>query len=311
MVRVRPVRMVIWIVVAATLLAAPARAADDKARANALYKAGVHLFKAGKHREALSQFQEARRLAVIPDAVWSIARCHEELGEPEAALAAYQDFEAMARDATARAEARRRIVAVKDRYFGRLRVAVEPPGTGIQLDGEPVGEAPLAGPLDVRAGEHLVTMSKRGFATQHRRVEVPAGGDASVETAMVAMRAESGPAGADGSVAAPAAPRRGWSPLKAGLFFGGVGAVVAGVALHVAGFEHYRRINDSGGFTYPEKRDARALASGLGYGAYALYGVGAAAVVTSFLVPAKGRHPIGYAAAPAPGGGAVVLTGRW
>lgn len=105
-------------------------------------------------------------------------------------------------------------------------------------------------------------------------------------------------------------PLEGTSGWKAGLFWGGLGAVVLGAGLNVWGYLEYRKVDDAK-HTFAQKRSARDSAVWKYGTAYALYGVGGAAVVASFLVPASGRHPLGIGAVPVPGGGAVVATVEW
>ncbi len=59
---------------------------DLDALNNALYQAGDELFKEGKYKEALSEFEKA--LEAWPTdayAVWAIGNCYSEMGKPEQA----------------------------------------------------------------------------------------------------------------------------------------------------------------------------------------------------------------------------------
>ncbi|MBM4394873.1 MAG: PEGA domain-containing protein [Deltaproteobacteria bacterium] len=321
----------------ALLLAVPGatQAQSARERGEVLYKAGVLLFKAGKHREALSQFREAGALSPGPDVTWSMARCHEELSEWDSALAGFEAFAQAVREPDARAEAGRRIAAIRMKAFGRLRIEVSASGAAIEVDGATVGQSPLPGPVEVRAGTRHVAAARPGFVIAEAVVEVRAGEEASVAITLIPLppplpaapaptpAAEPPPVTSAASPASPPAttapatttpaspPPRAWSPMRAGLFFGGIAAAVAGGVIQVSGYAHYRRIGGDPDRSYDEQVRAYDTAGALYWTAYALYGAGAVAIVTSFLVPASGRHPLSVAPAPLPGGMAFAATLPW
>lgn len=271
---------VFWLLIAAApvgIAAVPtaleARERPEARKAHAMFAEGKRLFRAGRVRDALARFEEARALASTPDIVWSIARCHEELGEVEAAVRTYEEFERQAPGPGARTEARRKIAALRARL-----PAPETETPGEARTEPPAAEPPVAEPPAV----------------------IPP-----------ADAAPPAPAEAPAPVVAEPAPSlEGTSGLKAGLFWGGLGALVLGAGLNVWGYLEYRKVDDAS-HTWAQKKSARDSAAWKYYTAYALYGVGGAAVVASFLVPASGRHPLGIGAVPLPGGGAVVATLEW
>src|SRR5258706_16315894 len=56
---------------------------SDLDAARELDQQGVRAFAAGRFREAIHFFEEARRLGGPASELWNIARCHERLDEPE------------------------------------------------------------------------------------------------------------------------------------------------------------------------------------------------------------------------------------
>src|ERR1700736_4580579 len=56
---------------------------SDLDAARELDQQGVRAFAAGRYREAIHFFYEARRLGGPPTELWNIARCHERLDEGE------------------------------------------------------------------------------------------------------------------------------------------------------------------------------------------------------------------------------------
>jgi hypothetical protein len=67
------------------------------------------------------------------------------------------------------------LVAEIQRKQCQLSLDVGPPGAAIALDGRPVGMAPLAAPLTVSPGRHVVEASLEGHGTVTQSVEVAAG----------------------------------------------------------------------------------------------------------------------------------------
>jgi hypothetical protein len=63
---------------------------------------------------------------------------------------------------------------------GTLRVVSTLPEVEIRVDGEPVGVTPLEATVPLRAGEHVVTASRRGYQTDTRRVTIEDGAEAEV-----------------------------------------------------------------------------------------------------------------------------------
>jgi len=239
-----------------------ARARPAGTGAEDLAAAGVKAFKARDYRVALDRFLAAYRLQRMPEVVWNVGRCHEELDDPESALPYFEEFRATAPDAETRALADARIAEVRARIEARRpRPAPEgPPPQEAKPAILPAAPSPIAAP-------------------------------------------------APAPIAA-AVPKPRVSAVKAGLFWGGLGAAVLGASLHVGGYVSWRDVSD-GTHTYPDVEAGRKTTTALYGTAYALYGVAAAAVAASFLVPSDGRHPLGFAAAPAPGGASLVASLRW
>lgn len=67
---------------------------------------------------------------------------------------------------------------------GTLRVVSELPDVRIEVNGEPVGVTPLPSTVPLRAGEHEVRASRRGYLTESRRVLVEDGAETEVRFAL-------------------------------------------------------------------------------------------------------------------------------
>lgn len=67
---------------------------------------------------------------------------------------------------------------------GTLRVVSELPDVRIAVDGEPIGLTPLPSTVPLRAGEHEVTASRRGYQSETRRVVIEDGAEVEVHFAL-------------------------------------------------------------------------------------------------------------------------------
>jgi tetratricopeptide (TPR) repeat protein len=86
------------------LLCSVAHADDPRAEAQKHYQVGRVAFGKGQFREALAEFQKAYESAPIPDLLYNIGRCQEELGDPGAAAKSYERYLAAKPDAHERDE---------------------------------------------------------------------------------------------------------------------------------------------------------------------------------------------------------------
>ena len=64
----------------------------DTDAARALFKRGTVQYDAGDYRGALGMFEQAKAIKPLPAFDYNIARCHEQLGELDAAVAAYDRY---------------------------------------------------------------------------------------------------------------------------------------------------------------------------------------------------------------------------
>lgn len=166
--------LVLWMV----LLAGPPIAAQDRRQSPAfLEKAAELLFKAGRYAEAAEKFREVIERYQEPEDVvatarWNLARCHEEMGDDEAALQAFLDFARHARNAKERQDAESKVAQVRDRLRAALTVEAQPAGATVRVDGQVAGTAPLAQPLRLDPGTHVVECTMEGFRAHSESVDL-------------------------------------------------------------------------------------------------------------------------------------------
>src|SRR5262249_37276716 len=110
-------------------------------------------------------------------------------------------------------------------HVGTLALAVEPAGAEVLLDGKPLGKAPVASPMFVEPGAHVIEARQEGDVSMQRSVDVQAGGRAEV-VVKLARRAAPPPR------VRVVAKRPLWPVAVGGAL--AVGGLAAGVGLAVA-----------------------------------------------------------------------------
>lgn len=127
--------------------------ADNKQRAEALFKDGKKLMAEKRYADACAAFEESHKLDPGIGAQLNIARCYEEWGKLGRAFTTYQAAEKAARDANdKRAEDIKKLIADLDSQVPRLTVKLPkdaPKGFQVTMDKKPItvlGEAFVVDP---------------------------------------------------------------------------------------------------------------------------------------------------------------------
>ena len=160
---------------------------DDKARAAAHFEQGVKLYQQGKFADAIKAYSAAHQLAPHPDALFNIARCHENLGKFSLALQHYQQALALSTDPKSRADLQRRIQQLRTRPV-KVFVTSQPSGAQVTVDGQAAparGKTPLV--VLLKPGEHVLLYRKDGFMLAAGRVVVKLGQEQTVEQPLSAL----------------------------------------------------------------------------------------------------------------------------
>jgi len=165
-------------VTAALLLAASssARADDDRANreAEARFKEGLARVKSKDFEAARLSFEQAYAVLHRPLILWNLALSEEKTSHPLEALGHFRQVAREAPSDADRASAQKHVEAL----LGELaRIDVQAPaGTALALDGASVaGTAPLADPLDVMPGHHVIAATLTGGVAKSSDVDAVAG----------------------------------------------------------------------------------------------------------------------------------------
>jgi tetratricopeptide (TPR) repeat protein len=180
------------VALAALLLAAPSPAvlaqAGGEAEARAHYERGVAFYDEGQYAAALAEFEAAYEGSHRAPILFNIGQIHARLGRAVEAVEALQRYLA---EAGTSVNAERRALVERELQTQRARIGtvaptVSVPGAVISIDDVEVGSAPLAEPVRVSAGEHVIAARADGFETARYRFRLAGGERRAVELELVA-----------------------------------------------------------------------------------------------------------------------------
>jgi hypothetical protein len=160
-------------------------AAQDAQDPGAAFDEGLRALQEERFADALAAFETSYRLDPVPVVLYNIGMCQRELGDPAAARTALLRYAAAPGEGDPpdlREQAERTIREI-DALLASLTVNVEPSGATVLIDAIDVGTAPLAEPLRLNPGRHVVDARADGFDPGTVEVDLSAG-----ESATVTMR---------------------------------------------------------------------------------------------------------------------------
>jgi hypothetical protein len=342
-------RRILATIALGTVLGAPSMARaqprnEELARADALFNAAKALLDGGQYADACAKFAESKRLAPGLGVTLYLADCYERIGRTASAWTEFRSAEGLARERNdKRADVARGRAQTLEPKLDRLTITVAPtlPQAGLQIlrDGAAVSseEWGLAVPVD--PGDHVVVVSSPGHA--QRTIPAHVGPEAPTATVRVdrlddsppapapapAPAPESAPAPALESAPAPAAESAPASsdPASTRRWIGvGVAAAgVAGVALGtVFGLGAKSKLDESNQNDHCDKADTcdptglalrhdASTAATLSTVMFVVGGVALAGGAVLYFTAPRPATTIGFALAPAPGGGAAMLRGSF
>jgi len=287
----------------------------------AIVKQAVAAWDNGDYAKALKLFTQAHKIQPDnPAHLWNMARCNETLGNLKTALAQYRQVLAMHPPKSKLPRLKARIQAVQARLKAQRKTASArqkpqktalaiqvPKDTVVIVDGDRVGQG--SGIVPVKPGHHTVVATREGYRSCTLSVNAPAGKVTRVDCPQVQVKTTKGvwhqplPSKAKKVMAVTRSlpKKRPWGVLKKTLFWSGVSVAAVGLGVNiwatVAG-------HDTSG-SYAAVTDRGDSAKKGYYAAGALYGVGAALVITALVLPDK-KAGQAVTVAPGPDGGAMV-----
>ncbi len=285
-----------------TVSTATVTAEAGLAEAQALVDQAAQAFGAKDYASALDALERAAPIAAaasdpaLPQIRFNIARCLEELGRYQDAMAAYERYNELPDESHRKRRAFEAVARLRGLVYATLSVACAPPGSLIEIAGVTEGAVGCPWRSDrVPPGAYAVKISHPGYESTVETVEVVAGKSASVEATLRSLAPVPQVVSA-----APAAPLNLWPWMTMG-----AGLVVSA----------------SGGFftlsAIDNRRDAERLPPSLDRDtlfddfkfnrnlSYAMYGTGAAMIVGGFvwwLLDEPARSPTAFEIQAGPSG---------
>jgi len=160
----RRARIILTFLLLAAPLTARAQSSKEEKQARALQVEGLHLMEKGNNREALEKFEEAYKLVQSPRVLFNRAKAHHALGDDVEALVDFERFldEAPFAPKESRDEARHVIEELQPRV-AYLEIQSDESDVDITVDGRAIGSTPIAKPIVVARGTHVVKGTKSGM----------------------------------------------------------------------------------------------------------------------------------------------------
>lgn len=164
---------------------APTEAAKSEARDR--FDRGLKLFNDGDNAGALAEFKRAYELIANPLVLYNIGLVYAAMSRPVDAVAALDKVLASPGPVTGeRLERAKQVRGEQAQRIAEIAVATNVPAT-VEVDNVAAGQTPLAAPLKVASGTHVVGAMASGYAPLRKEVTVAGGQKAEVKLDLVAM----------------------------------------------------------------------------------------------------------------------------
>jgi hypothetical protein len=161
-------------------------AATDAVRAAELKKAGDEAMDSGRPADAVSAYSEAYSITKDPALLYNKGRALQAIAEYPQAL---EQLEAFQREAPSELKERvpglaKIIMDVRQRV-SMVMISCDAKGAVVRLRERTLGRCPFAAPVAVNAGTGRLEVIAEGYFPWEREVELPRGGTASFDVALV------------------------------------------------------------------------------------------------------------------------------
>lgn len=161
----------------------PAPPSEEQiAQARAAYAAAEAALAEGDHEMAVLRFQQAYELVPNPVVLIALGHALEESGDIPRAYTTYRQYLRERPDAPDRTDVELKIAELAE-LPASVRVAVQPEGASVLVDGEDTGETSPAS-LEVRAGVHIFTFVAEGMESAELERELLPGGSEEIDVAL-------------------------------------------------------------------------------------------------------------------------------
>ncbi len=153
---------------------AQAQSAEQAAEASEHFDRGYELAQQGSLEEAIREFKLAYALSPHPSVLYNLGQAYAASGRAAEAVRTLREYLEKSGDQTdpdKRAQASS-LIEYQSQRVGVLELTVTPIGAALTLDGEALGTAPLAGPLELTTGFHALEITHPGYISKSFRLEI-------------------------------------------------------------------------------------------------------------------------------------------
>jgi hypothetical protein len=168
----------------------------DEGKAKAAFMRGVDHMKAGDYTAGVEDFEESYKQFPNKNSLSNLALCYFKLSRLSESLRILNLLLKDFKDNLTRKQSEQtqsRIDEIKA-LLPSIHVVTKPDGAMVTIDGEPIGETPLKGPVFLSAGEHFIAICKNGFETISWKDTFVAGTHEETAFALKMMEAPAPPA---------------------------------------------------------------------------------------------------------------------
>ncbi|GEM_PF-4640296 len=147
---------------------APSGKADEAAE---LAAKAADMARQKRYAEAAELYEKAYGLDQAPVLLFNLALVHERLGNLFRAVNLYEKYITVESDPESVKKVVDKLVVLRPKAPGKLRVEGAPAGATVSVDGRVVGAFPLVS-VELKSGDHDLVIESQGFGTIKKRVTI-------------------------------------------------------------------------------------------------------------------------------------------
>ena len=146
-------------------------------QAQRAYEAARMVLQDGDPAGALAKFREAYDASKEPRLLWNMAVCEKQLRHYAKVQKLVEQYLGEGGDLLTQSdrEAAKAAISALESFVSPTTITVNEPDASIEVDGEPVGKSPLAGPVLLDMGKRTFRVSKPGYKELSEIMTVPGG----------------------------------------------------------------------------------------------------------------------------------------